>query len=107
MQDNPTVSWLLSDDSPLMDLLEVVKQSLVLPVYGYGLKTICKNSELVNFHWDLKESGSQWSVVRYLDYLQASSVEEKEKIKQEIVSYNRDDVRATRALEVWLRARCA
>ena len=74
----------------------------MLPTYGYGLKEVCKDSNLVNFQWEVKESGIQWSVVRYLDFLQASDEGEREEIKAEVLSYNRDDVRATRALEIWL-----
>ena len=101
LQD-PTVSWLLGEQSPLFDIQTTVTDSLVLPLLGYGLKAICKDARLVNFQWELGESGSQWSVVRYLDYLKAGEGE-KEGIKDEILSYNRDDVRATRAVEEWLR----
>lgn len=101
LQD-PTVTWLLGEQSPLFDIQKTVTDSLVLPLLGYGLKAICKDPRLVNFQWELGESGSQWSVVRYLDYLKAG-VGEKEEIKEEILSYNRDDVRATRAVEEWLR----
>ena len=103
MRDHPTVAWLLGDDSPLFDLAEAVRQSVVLPIPGYGLKAICKHPKLVNFQWELPESGSQWSVVRYIDYLREPDPAERAKIRREIESYNRDDVLATRALEVWLR----
>lgn len=103
MEQDERVQWLLGDDSPLFDLREVVRKALVLPLRSYGLKAICKSPKLVNFQWELEESGSQWSVVRYIDYLQESSERERLAIKQEILSYNRDDVRATRALEIWLR----
>jgi len=98
---HPVVEWLLHGGG-LLDLCEVVKECLVLPTYGYGLKEVCKDSNLVNFQWEVTESGSQWSVVRYVDFLQASDEGEREEIKAEVLSYNRDDVRATRALEVWL-----
>ncbi len=104
MQQNATVRWLLGEDSPLFDLQKSVKESLVLPLKGYGLKAICKDSRLVNFQWALEESGSQWSVVRYIDFLQTSDAMQREIIKQEILSYNRDDVKATRALELWLKS---
>jgi uncharacterized protein len=69
------------------------------------LKTVCKHQKVVNFQWEVEESGSQWSVVRYLDYLCAQDPGDKERIKEEILCYNRDDVRATQALELWLRGR--
>ena len=102
-ESHPVVEWLLNGGG-LLDLREVVKRCLVLPTYGYGLKEGCKDSNLVNFQWELTESGSQWSVVRYIDFLQANDEGEREEIKAEVLSYNRDDVRATRALEVWLGA---
>jgi len=102
MMNHPTVMWLLGEDSPLLDLHPLVKNSLVLPLPKYGLKEICKDERLVNFQWELEESGSQWSVVRYMDYLDTTSSEEREAIKNEIVTYNRDDILATRAIQTWL-----
>ena len=70
----------------------------------FGLKAICKHPKLVNFQWELPESGSPWSVVRYIDYLRAQEPAERADIRCEIETYNRDDVLATRALEMWLRS---
>lgn len=104
MLEDARVEWLLGDDSPLFDMRDVLTQSLVLPLKSYGLKAVCKAKNLVNFQWELSESGSQWSVVRYVDYLKCADSAEREAIKQEILTYNRDDVKATRALELWLRS---
>ena len=104
MFDHPIVKWLLSDNSPLFDLFVVTKRCLLLPLKSYGLKSICKAPNLVNFQWELQESGSQWSVVQYLQYLEADDEQEQMLLKDDILTYNRDDVRATRALEVWLRS---
>jgi len=103
MQDDARVQWLLGDDSPLFDMRDVLTKSLVLPLKSYGLKPVCKAETLVNFQWELSESGSQWSVVRYVDYLNSQDEAERIAIEQEILIYNRDDVKATRALELWLR----
>ncbi len=103
MTDDPTVALLLGNESPLFDMRPIVRDSVVLPLTGYGLKQICKDERLVNFQWELRESGSQWSVVRYIDFLEASNEGERADIAKEIRMYNRDDVRATRALELWLR----
>ena len=104
-EGDPIVCWLLGDDSPLLDIQVVTKATFVLPVMSYGLKSICRDRRLVNFQWRLEESGSQWSVVRYHDYLAATDPAEAAAIKAEILTYNEDDVRATAALVDWLRAR--
>jgi uncharacterized protein len=104
MQDHPTVVWLLDEDNgPLFDLQKPVRDSLILPVAGYGLKAICKHEKLVDFQWEDDDSGSQWSVVQYVTFLQEPSLVKKEVLKQAILTYNRDDVIATRRLEEWLR----
>ena len=103
-EENETVKWLLGEDSPLLDLRNVVRDHLILPLKSYGLKAVCKDPRLVNFQWTHEESGSQWSVVRYHDYLAATNDAERERIKSEILSYNEDDVRATDAMAHWLRS---
>ncbi len=103
MENHSTVIWLLGKDSPLFDMQKPVHDCLVLPLQGYGLKDICKHSNLVNFQWENEESGSQWSVVQFNRLRSEASLPEKQKIKTEILSYNRDDVMATRQLELWLR----
>ena len=103
MREHPTVAWLLGDASPLFDLLEVVKECLVLPVASYGLKYICKHPKLVNFQWDDRDSGSQWSVVQYVNYLLTLVPDDRARLKRDILRYNFDDVMATRKLEEWLR----
>ena len=103
MEDHTTVEYLLGEESPLFDLQKPVKQSLVLPLQGYGLKDICKHPDLVNFQWEDDGSGSQWSVVQFNRYLLETDPQTRADLKTEILSYNRDDVTATRRLEEWLR----
>ena len=99
-----TVIWSLGDDSPLLDIQITTKAAFVLPVMSYGLKSICRDPRLVDFQWRLEESGSQWSVVRYHDYLAATDPDEAAAIRTEILTYNEDGGRATAALVEWLRA---
>ncbi len=102
---HPTVTWLLDDESgPLFDLQKPVKDCLVLPVAGYGLKPICKHEKLIDFQWEDDQSGSQWSVVQYVNFLNEPNATKKDAMKQAILSYNRDDVMATHRLEQWLRS---
>jgi uncharacterized protein len=103
MQAHPIVEWLLGDNTPLFDLLETVRDCLVLPVASYGLKYICKHPKLVNFQWDDSDSGSQWSVVQYVNYLGELRPDDRERLKRNILTYNFDDVMGTRKLEEWLR----
>lgn len=103
MKDHATVAWLLGQDSPMFDIQSPVMNCLVLPLQGYGLKDICKHPALVNFQWQNEESGSQWSVVQFNRFRSETSIVEKQRLKAEILSYNRDDVIATHRLEQWLR----
>ncbi|MEM8497915.1 MAG: TM0106 family RecB-like putative nuclease [Pseudomonadota bacterium] len=103
MQDHCVVQCLLGSNSPLFDIQKPVKNNLVLPLQGYGLKDICKHNDLVNFQWSDDGSGSQWSIVQFIRYLDAEDPHEKAELKDDIISYNRDDVIATRQLEQWLR----
>lgn len=104
MQNHAIVTWLLGDDSPLFDIQNPVLDCLVLPLQGYGLKDICKHPDLVNFQWENEESGSQWSVVQFNRFRSETDLAVKQRLKTEILGYNRDDVTATRRLEVWLRS---
>ncbi len=103
MEEHPTVKWLLGDDFPLFDIQPVVKDSFVLPLASYGLKQICKHEGLVNFQWQDDDSGSQWSVVQFVKYRTETINDRREQLKKEILTYNFDDVVATRRLEEWLR----
>ncbi len=103
MEDNETVIWLLGEDSPLFDMQKPVTDNLVLPLQSYGLKDICKHKDLVNFQWEDDDSGSQWSIVQFNRFLTETDSQQKDKLKTEILGYNRDDVTATRRLEEWLR----
>lgn len=105
MQSHPIVEWLLGDNTPLFDIQIPIKESLVLPVASYGLKQVCKHEGLVNFQWSDSDSGSQWSVVQFVKYRNELINSRREQMKKDILTYNFDDVMATRKLEEWLRER--
>jgi len=105
LMENPLVKWLLDPhNGPLFDIKKPVMDSLVLPLNRYGLKDICKHPELVNFQWENEGSGSQWSIVQFLKFESQKDPSRREFLKREILTYNRDDVLATRKLEEWLRS---
>ncbi len=103
MTQHAIVKWLLGEKSPLFDLQKPILESLVLPLQGYGLKDICKHPNLVNFQWKNAESGSQWSVVQFNRLQTESDETEKQKIRDALLGYNRDDVIATHKLTLWLQ----
>ena len=104
MRKHPIVAWLLDKkNGPLFDLHKSVIDNVILPLHVYGLKDICKHEKIVNFQWKNEESGSQWSVVQFNEFQKEEDPVKREKLKKEILGYNRDDVRATRALEEWIR----
>lgn len=103
MEEHPIVKWLLGDDSPLFDIQKPVKGNFVLPLASYGLKQICKHKDLVNFQCSDDDSGSQWSVVQFVKYRMELIKDRREQMKKDILTYNFDDVVATRRLEKWLR----
>jgi predicted RecB family nuclease len=105
MLNNQTVGWLLGENSPLYDIQKPIKEAFVLPLAGYGLKNICKHKNLVNFQWQNEDSEAQWSVVQFNKYLLERDATNREQIKKKILSYNFDDVMATRRLEEWLRTK--
>ena len=104
MESNHVVVYLLGPDSPLFDIQKVVKNSLVLPLQGFGLKDICKHKQLVDFQWQDEVAGSQWSVVQFRRFVEQQDATARQQLKNSILKYNCDDVIATRRLEQWLRA---
>ncbi len=105
LRDHPAILWLLDEEhGPLFDIKTAVMDCLILPLGRYGLKDICKHPALVNFQWEDEGSGSQWSIVQYINFLNEKNLEKRKLIKEKILTYNRDDVLATRKLEEWLRS---
>lgn len=80
-----------------VDLLKTVMVSVVLPLYFYSIKDIAK-SKFVNFKWRHAKAGGAQSIFWYEDWLEKGD----RSILNDIVDYNEDDVRATKALHEWL-----
>ncbi len=104
MAKDPIVLYLLDENhSPLFDMNKFVKDNIVLPLKGYGLKDVCKHKGLVDFQWEDEGSGSQWSVVQFNLFQAETNRDKKEDLKSSVFGYNRDDVIATYRLEQWLK----
>jgi predicted RecB family nuclease len=84
----------------LIDLLTVVRTSVVLPLPSYGLKVVEK---FVGFRRRLAEYQGSLAMARYIEACETSDPATKEEIMAEILIYNQEDLDATRAVMEWLR----
>ncbi|MEK6956246.1 MAG: TM0106 family RecB-like putative nuclease, partial [Nanoarchaeota archaeon] len=79
----------------MVDLLKILKQSVMCPTSGNSIKTI---APLLGFNWRQLGIKGDDSIYLYLEYLKTND----EKILDSIVRYNEDDVIATRVVKDWL-----
>ncbi len=91
----------LSDKNPWGT--DAISEVIISHVGGYGLKDVCKHPKLVNYQWNDTDSGSQCSIVQFTRYQMADGAI-RTQIKTNILTYNFDDVMATRMLELWLKS---
>lgn len=80
-----------------VDLLKIVLNSVIFPLYFYSIKDIAK-SKFLNFKWSHAKAGGAQSIFWYEEWLETGD----EKILNDIINYNEDDVRATEHLYEWL-----
>jgi predicted RecB family nuclease len=78
-----------------IDLHWKVIETAVLPLYFYSLKDVAK---YLGFAWQAEDAGGAESVVWYNEWLEKND----NKIKDKIIKYNEDDVRATLFVKEWL-----
>ena len=78
----------------LVDVQQLVKQSVVFPTLKNGLKEI---AGYLGFVWRHQDVNAMESMAWYFDYLKG----DKEKL-QKIIDYNEDDCRATKVVKDWL-----
>jgi predicted RecB family nuclease len=81
----------------LIDLHAVLKQSAVLPVYSYGLKSVAK---WMGFSWREKGSDAAMSMMWFDLWLNTGD----RKYLELAVEYNEDDCRGTRKVKHWIEA---
>ncbi|MFH1046801.1 MAG: TM0106 family RecB-like putative nuclease [Patescibacteria group bacterium] len=81
--------------SRMIDLNEIVKENVTLPLYFYGIKDI---GRYIGFERNGAIAGGGESVAVYEHWLESGD----RKYLDDIIDYNRDDVIATRKLKDWL-----
>ncbi|MBU0732460.1 TM0106 family RecB-like putative nuclease [Patescibacteria group bacterium] len=83
--------------SRLVDLYEIVLDSVIFPLYFYSVKDIAK-SKFLDFKWRHPKAGGAQSIFWYEKWLETGD----KQVLQDIINYNEDDVRATEYLYKWL-----
>ncbi len=87
-----------------VDLLNLVRSSVVLPLPSYSLKVV---ERFVGFERRLAEMNGQESVAKYIEATEAADLAARAAILREILAYNEEDLDATWAVMEWLRGRPA
>ncbi|MBI4714025.1 TM0106 family RecB-like putative nuclease [Candidatus Uhrbacteria bacterium] len=80
----------------MIDLLELVRPSVIFPLSFYSLKDI---AAYLGFEWRAEDASGANSVLWFEEWLKKKN----QKLLQKILEYNEDDVRATYHLQKWLR----
>jgi len=80
----------------MVDLLNVLRPAIIFPLSFYSLKDIGK---YIGFSWRSDDASGANSVLWFEEWLKKKTP----KLQQKILEYNEDDVRATYALQRWLR----
>ncbi len=80
----------------MIDILYVIRPTVIFPLSFYSLKDL---AGYIGFVWRSDDASGANSVLWFEEWLQKKSP----KLLQKILEYNEDDVRATYALQRWMR----
>ncbi len=91
-------------ESRLLNLHDLVTDSVALPIPSYGLKVVEK---YIGFVRKLPEARGDWAMARYIEATETSDPAARDQIMGQIFAYNEEDLDATWAVLEWLRSRSA
>lgn len=80
----------------LLDLLPIARESVLLPLSSYSLKEVEKH---VGFKRTQTEFGGSWSMAQFIEATETSDEALRNKLIDDILTYNREDLAATWAAE--------
>jgi predicted RecB family nuclease len=89
--------------SNLLDLLPITKKAIALPLPSYSLKVV---EEYIGFKRKQEEYGGQWAMAQYIEAIETEDEKKRSEIINRILEYNREDLEATWAVLIWLKAKC-
>lgn len=81
-----------------VDVAKAVLHNAVFPVYFYSLKDIAK---VLGFKWRHPEASGVNSIFWYHKWIETQN----RAVREDIIQYNEDDVRATKLLKDWLEGK--
>lgn len=84
----------------LFDLYPAITNSVSLPVFSYGLKSVEK---YIGFRRTIAEAHGAWAMSRYIEATETSDRILRDQIMGRILVYNEEDLDATRCVLEWLR----
>ena len=84
-------------EAAMIDLCKVVKRSVILPTDGDGLKVVAKH---IGFKWRDSDPGGSQSIGWWKEYVEDPI--NNEALRDRVIDYNEDDVRASFAIRDWL-----
>lgn len=82
----------------LFNLLPAVENAVMLP--SYSLTVV---EEYVGFKRTQEEYGVQWSMAQYIEATETEDEAARQKVMDEILKYNEEDLAATWAVLCWIR----
>ncbi|MGH9709825.1 MAG: ribonuclease H-like domain-containing protein, partial [Candidatus Acidiferrales bacterium] len=83
--------------SRMVDLLPLVKQNVVIPSRGYGLKRI---APFIGIKYSVADPGGAQSIVWFQTYQKDQG---NQNILEILLTYNKEDCLAMKQVEDWLR----
>jgi predicted RecB family nuclease len=83
--------------SRMVDLLPLVKQNVIVPARGYGLKQI---APFAGLKYSAENAGGAQSIVWFQKYQEDQSQAD---VLETLLTYNKEDCLAMKYVEEWLR----
>jgi predicted RecB family nuclease len=86
----------------LVDLLTLVRDSIILPVPSLSLKVIEQHA---GYKRKRAKYGGQWAMATFIEATETSDEAKRQQLMDGILEYNQEDLEATWAVFEWLRAK--
>jgi len=86
----------------LFDLHPITKESIALPIPGYGLKLV---EQYVGFTRTQEEYGGDWAMATFIEATETEDETKRRRLLKAILKYNKEDLEATWTVLQWLKSK--